>query len=72
MIIAAPEIQHFLLYFGLPLLKGQLEDEYLHHLALLTSATWIRLKNEITHAEIDLAGGLINAFCRLLKPLYGL
>ncbi|XP_020906134.1 uncharacterized protein LOC110244271 isoform X3 [Exaiptasia diaphana] len=35
----AIEVQHFLLYFGLPLLKGMLHEKYFHHFALLTSAT---------------------------------
>ena len=38
---SATEMQDFLLYFGLPLLKGILVDDHFHHLALLTTALWI-------------------------------
>ncbi|XP_074634703.1 uncharacterized protein LOC141893218 [Acropora palmata] len=67
----ATEMQHFLLYFGLPLLKGILDDDHFHHLALLTTGLWIFLKNEISKEELALAGEIMRSFCRLMEPLYG-
>lgn len=72
-LLTATEMQHFLLYFGLPLLKGVLDGDHFHHLALLTTTTglWIFLKNEISREELALAGEIMRSFCRLMEPLYG-
>lgn len=70
-LLTATEMQHFLLYFGLPLLKGILDDDHFHHLALLTTGLWIFLKNEISKEELALAGEIMRSFCRVMEPLYG-
>lgn len=67
----ATEMQHFLLYFGLPLPKGVLDGDHFHHLALLTTGLWIFLKNEISREELALAGEVMRSFCCLMEPLYG-
>ena len=64
------EIQHFLLYFGLPL-KPFMHHEYFHHLALLSTSMWLLLKREVTMEDIELANNLIKSFCRLMKQYYG-
>ena len=69
--LTATEMQHFLLYFGLPLLKGILDDDHFHHLALLATGLWIFLKNEISREELAPAGEIMRSFCRLMEPLYG-
>ena len=70
-LLTAIEMQHFLLYFGLPLLKGILDHDHFHHLALLTTGLWIFLKNEISEEELALAGEIMRSFCCLMEPLYG-
>lgn len=61
-LLTATEMQHFLLYFGLPLLKGVLDGDHFHHLALLTTGLWIFLKNEISREELALAGEIMRSF----------
>ena len=70
-LLTATEKQHFLLYFGLPLLKGVLDGDHFPHLAFLTTGLWIFLKNEISREELALAGEIMRSFCRLMEPLYG-
>ena len=70
-LLTATEMQHFLLYFGLPLLKGVLDGDHFHHLALLTTGLWIFLKNEISREELAFAGEIMSSFCRLMEPLFG-
>ena len=68
----ASEIQHFVLYYGLPLLKPFLHNEYFHHLALLTTAMWLLLKKDVTLEDVNLAKDLLDSFCRLMKSFYGM
>jgi hypothetical protein len=70
-VFSASEIQHFLLYFGLPVLKPFMHHEYFHHLALLSTAMWLLLKREITLEDIEQASDLLKSFCRLMKQYYG-
>ena len=68
----ASEIQHFLLYYGLPLLKPFLHNECFHHLALLTTAMWLLVKKEVTLEDVNMAKDLLDSFCRLMKSFYGM
>lgn len=68
----ASEVQHFLLYFGLPLLKPHIHHEVFHHITLLSTGLWILLKRKITVEEIGFAEDLLNAFCQHMKSIYGI
>ena len=71
-IFLASEIQHFLLYYGLPLLKPFLHNEIFHHLALLTTAMWLLVKREVTLEDVNMAKDLLDSFSRLIKSFYGM
>lgn len=68
----ASEIQHFLLYYGLPLLKPFLHYDFFHHFALFTTAMRLLMKNSVALDDIDLAKDLLDSFCRLMKSCYGM
>ena len=67
----ASEIQHFLLYYGLPLLKPFIHYDVFHHLALLTTSMWLLMQKEVAANDIDITKQLFDSFSRLMKQLYG-
>ena len=67
----AAEYQAFLLYYGIPCLKGYLKEDYLHHFALLSEGIHILLCDTINSQDISRAEILLDEFYEKFAPLYG-
>lgn len=66
----ASEFQNFLLFYGLPVLKGVLDQERFLHFAFFVHAIFILLQNEITVSELKKAEQMLQAFCKNFDNLY--
>ena len=67
----ASEFRSFLLYYGLPCLKGHLPDCYLEHFACLVEATFLLLQEKITENDLNRSEMLLDVFYKCMAPLYG-
>lgn len=67
----ANEFRCWLLYYGLPCLKGVLKDSYFRHFALLSEAIFIFLQTNISKTEFDRASRNIKEFVKNFEKLYG-
>lgn len=68
----ASEFQNFLLFYGLPVLYGLLDDERFLHFSLLVHAVHILLKSSITRADLEKADRMLLFFCEKFQILYDL
>ena len=66
----ASEFRAWLLHYSIPLLKDFLPPEYLHHFALLVSATYILLSEKFSQSELLLAEKMLSTFYTLVPSLY--
>lgn len=69
--LKATELQAWLLYYGLPCLKGILPQLYLDHFALLSEGIYLLLGDSITFHELQRADVLLQKFHSQFPALYG-
>lgn len=67
----ASEWRSWLLFFGIPCLRGILPDNCLQHFALLVNTVFTLLQKEITSDELRLCGMCIVQFVGEFEILYG-
>ena len=68
--LKATELQTWLLYYGIPCVKGFLADNHLEHFSLLSEATYILLGENITQSAIQRATKLLHLFYQQFSTLY--
>lgn len=66
----ASELRSFLLYYGMPVLTGILEEEQLQHFFLLAKAVYFLLQTRITASDIQEAENAIIQFCMMMDAVY--
>lgn len=59
----ASELHSFLLYYGLPLLYGLLQDEYFEHYFYYVRAIYLLLLESISEEQLTVAEQLLLQFC---------
>ncbi|XP_062583950.1 uncharacterized protein LOC134245701 [Saccostrea cucullata] len=67
----ASEFRSFLIYYGLPCLKGHLPDTYLEHFACFVEGTFLLLQEKITTYDLARARMLLEMFYKCMATLYG-
>lgn len=67
----AHEFKYWLLFYGIPCLKGTLKQIYLNHFSLLSEAIFIFLKSKITPSEFEKASNNLKKFVKDFQTLYG-
>lgn len=67
----AHEFKYWLLFYGVPCLKGSLKQTYLNHFSLLSEAVFIFLKSKITPSDFKKASDLLKLFIEDFQRLYG-
>lgn len=67
----ASEYRAFLLFYGLPCLRGILPDDYHNHFSFLVRGIYILLGDSISEAEIERAGQDLKQFYATFSELYG-
>ncbi|KAK8771401.1 hypothetical protein V5799_025355 [Amblyomma americanum] len=68
----ASEWRHWISFYALPCLHGTLHADYWRHLAKLSEALHILLRESITFSEIDKAESLLEHFVIRCHSLYGI
>ena len=68
----ASELRSFLLYYGLPVLFGLLEQNYFQHFAVLSQAAFILLLDLISELQLQQCERLLEYFCLMFPYLYDL
>lgn len=66
----ATELQTWLLFYCVPCLQGILPDEYLEHIALLSEAAHILLRDFISQSDLTKAESLLDDFYSRFENLY--
>ena len=69
--LKASELQMWLLHYSLPCLRDFLPEPYLEHLALLSEASHILLRDSILHTDLSRARDLLDKFYKDFASLYG-
>lgn len=67
----ASELRAWLLFYGIPCLKGKLENTHLIHFSTLVEATYILLGEGITESDLQRAHSLLCGFVKHTEKLYG-
>ncbi|XP_062566251.1 uncharacterized protein LOC134228602 [Saccostrea cucullata] len=67
----ASEFRSFLIYYGLPCLKGHLPDTYLELFACFVERTFLLLQEKITTYDLARARMLLEMFYKCMATLYG-
>ena len=67
----ASEYRSWALFYGLPVLKGVLDKDYLNHFALFSEALWLLLQSSPTFVDISKAEKLLQHFCFKFSVYYG-
>ena len=67
----ASEYRSWVLFYGLPVLKGVLDKDYVNHFALFSEALWLLLQSSPTLVDISKAEKLLQHFCFKFSAYYG-
>lgn len=67
----AHEFKYWLLFYGVPRLKGSLKQIYLNHFSLLSEAIFIFLKSKIIPSDYKKASDNLEKFINDFEHLYG-
>jgi hypothetical protein len=71
MSLIANELQSWLLYYSVPILKGVLADLYYVHFLLLSAAIYLLTRETVGEEEITTASEYLEDFCTEAEFLYG-
>ena len=66
----ANELRSFLLYNGLPVLYGLLQDQYFEHYFYFVRAVYLLLLDSISEEQLTVAEQLLQQFCCKCSKLY--
>lgn len=68
----ASELRSFLLYYGVPVLFGLLEQNYFQHFAVLSQVAFVLLLDSISEQQLQQCQRLLEYFCLMFPYLYDL
>ena len=59
-------------YYGIPVLQGILNDDYLQHFILFSEALWLLLQSAPSLEDVAMAERLLQHFCMKFSGYYGM
>ena len=70
-IIAASEYRSWTLFYGIPVLRGILRNDYYKHFILFSEALWLLLQTAPSLEDVTTAERLLQQFCFKFSAYYG-